>query len=584
MLWAGALVDELARHGVEHVCMASGSRCAPLALAFVHDERFTVHSFLDERSAGFFALGIGRASGRPAAVVTTSGTAAANLLPAAVEGSLGESPLILLTADRPAYMRGLDANQTIDQVRLFGSYVRLFCDVPLPDASDASLRHLRALAARAVSAACDLPRGPVHLNVQLDKPLEPTPIPGDVPESLLEKGGEGMDGRGGRAPYTRLEGAHAPSEDLTERVADRLGRARRGLIVCGPTTRPELGPAVLRLAAATGFPLLADPLSGARFERGATACAISMYDLFLAHAPVWESLAPELVVRIGAAPTSTSALRFLDACPEAAQLVIDVGERWKDHLARADEYLSVDPAALSDALVERLEPGADTNWVSLWREMERRTSEVVESTIGAEFFEGAVASAVARCLPEGSTWFLGNSMPIRDVDAFASARDQRLRTLGHRGASGIDGNVSAALGASAVSGVVPTVALLGDMTFLHDQNGLLVARQEHLPIVFVVIQNDGGGIFHLLPIRDYDPTFTDRIVMPHGIDLARIAQVYDIPHRVADSITGLERAIAEGIEKGGPRVVEVPIGREHNWGIRNGVVDDVRRALVTPDA
>jgi 2-succinyl-5-enolpyruvyl-6-hydroxy-3-cyclohexene-1-carboxylate synthase len=564
MLWAGALVDELARHGVEHVCIASGSRSAPLALAFAHDERFTVHSLLDERSAGFFALGIGRASGRPAAVVTTSGTAAANLLPAAVEASLGESHLLLLTADRPAYMRGLDANQTIDQIRLFGSYVRLFCDVPLPDASDASLRHLRALAARAISAACDLPRGPVHLNVQFEEPLEPTPIPGDVPESLLEEGGEGTEGRGGRAPYTRLDRAHSPSDDLVERVADRLGGARRGLIVCGPTTRRGLGPAVLRLAAATGFPLLADPLSGARFERGATTYGIGMYDLFLDHTPVWESLAPELVVRIGAAPTSASTLRFLDACPESAHLVIDVGERWKDHLARADEYLSVDPAALCDALAERLEPDVDTDWVLLWREMERRTFAVAERAIGAEFFEGAVASTVARCLPEGSTWFLGNSMPIRDVDAFASARDQRLRTVGHRGASGIDGNVSAALGASAVS-VGPTL------------------RQERLPIVFVVIQNDGGGIFHLLPIRDYDPTFTDRIVMPHGIDLARIARVYDIPHRVADSITGLEHAIDDGIEAGGPRIVEVPIGREHNWKIRNGVLDDVRRALVKPE-
>jgi 2-succinyl-5-enolpyruvyl-6-hydroxy-3-cyclohexene-1-carboxylate synthase len=578
MLWAGALVDELARHGVEHVCIASGSRSAPLALAFAGDERFTVHSLLDERSAGFFALGIGRASGRPAAVVTTSGTAAANLLPAAIEASLGESPLLLLTADRPAYLRGLDANQTIDQVKLFGSYVRLFVDVPLPAASDLALRHLRVLAARAISAAGVLPQGPVHLNVQFDKPLEPTPVIGDVPDSLFEGEVEAVRGRGDQVAFTRLDGAHSASEGLVERVTDRIGRARRGLIVCGPTTRRELGPAVLELAAATGFPVLADPLSGARYQRGASTHAIAGYDLFLAHTPLWESLDPDLVIRIGAAPTSSSTLRFLDACRDSTQLVIDVGERWKDHLARAQEYVRVDPAELCEAVAGRLEPDVDADWAASWSELGNKTRFVIERAIETEFFEGAVAATLSMCLPEESTWFLGNSMPIRDVDAFAPARDWRLHTIGHRGASGIDGNVSSALGAS-VAGAGPTVALLGDLTFLHDQNGLLAASRERLPIVIVVIQNDGGGIFHLLPIRDYDPTFTDRIVMPHGLDLARISRVYDIPHRLADSTAELESAIAEGIEDGGPRIVEIPIRRERNWKIRNGVLDDVLHAL-----
>ncbi len=198
MLWAQALVDELGRQGVTHVCVASGSRSAPLAFAFAGDERFTVHSLLDERSAGFFALGIGRASARPAAVLTTSGTAAANLLPAAIEASLGESPLLLITADRPAHLRGLDANQTIDQVKLFGPYVRLFSDTPLPRAEDTALRHLRALAARAVAASTGHPKGPVHLNVQFEKPLEPTPVAGDVPASLATPGAAG--GRTAREP------------------------------------------------------------------------------------------------------------------------------------------------------------------------------------------------------------------------------------------------------------------------------------------------------------------------------------------------------------------------------------------------
>lgn len=578
MLWAHALVDELGRQGVTHVCIAPGSRSAPLAVAFASDPRFTLHSLLDERSAGFFALGIGRASGRPAAVLTTSGTAAANLLPAAIEASLGESPLLLVTADRPAHLRGLDANQTIDQVKLFGPYVRLFSDIPLPRAEEVHLRHLRALAARAVGASSGDPMGPVHLNVQLDKPLEPTPVDGDVPASLAESGRTALLGRDEGSPYTRLHQSRPASDELVALVVDRLSEASRGLIVCGPTHRPEIGGAVLRLAAATGFPVLADPLSGARFAPGAMARSIAAYDLFLTHAPAWEALAPDLVLRIGSSPTSAATVRFMDACRGAVQIVVDAGGRWKDHLATAHDYVRADAGAICQAAAERLEPAADPEWIGRWRAAERLALDAVGGALGGELFEGAVAASIAESLPAGGTWFVGNSMPIRDVDAFAIPRDDPLHVVGHRGASGIDGNVSSALGASAVSAGA-TLALLGDLTFLHDQNGLLAARRERLPIVFVIIQNDGGGIFHLLPIRDYDPPFTEHIVMPHGLDLARVARVYELPHRRVVSTEELCAAVRDGLGRGGPGIVEVPIGRRRNWEIRNALLRDVQRAM-----
>ncbi len=578
MLWAQALVDELGRQGVMHVCMASGSRSAPLAVAFAGDPRFTVHSLLDERSAGFFALGIGRASGQPAAVLTTSGTAAANLLPATIEASLGESPLLLVTADRPAYLRGLDANQTIDQVGLFDPYVRLFCDIPLPRAEEGPLRHLRVLAARAVAASRGDPRGPVHLNVQFEKPLEPTLIEGDVPASLPESAGTAVGGRDDGAPYTRLHHSSSAPAELAALVSDRLSEARRGLIVCGPTHRPEVGRAVLQLGAASGTPVLADPLSGARFAPGATAQAIGAYDLFLAHAPAWEALKPDLVLRFGSAPTSTTTARFLDACENAVQVVVDAGGRWKDCLARAHDYVRADAASICRAAAERVKPAPNPEWMTRWRDTERLALDVVESALGGELFEGAAAASIAETLPDGSTWFVGNSMPIRDVDAFAVPRETELHMVGHRGASGIDGNVSSALGASVVSRG-PTLALLGDLTFLHDQNGLMAAHRERPPIVFVIIQNDGGGIFHLLPIRDYDPLFTEHIVMPHGLDLARVAQVYELPHRRVGSTDELRAAVQDGFANGGPSVVEVPIERRRNWEIRDNVAREVGSAL-----
>jgi 2-succinyl-5-enolpyruvyl-6-hydroxy-3-cyclohexene-1-carboxylate synthase len=537
-----------------------------------------VHSLLDERCAGFFALGIGRASGRPAAVLTTSGTAAANLLPATIEASLGESPLLLVTADRPAHLRGLDANQTIDQVRLFGPYVRLFCDIPLVRTEDRPLRHLRAVAARAVAASRDAPRGPVHLNVQFEEPLEPTPVEGDVPASLLESAGTAVWGRVDGAPYTRLHQAPSASDELAALVSDRLSEAQRGLIVCGPTHGPEVGEAVLQLGAASGVPVLADPLSGARFAAGATAHAIAAYDLFLAHARTCEALTPDLVLRIGSAPTSAATARFLDACGSAEQVVVDAGGRWKDYLARAHDYVRADAASICRAAAERVKHAASPEWMARWRGAERLALGVIETALGGELFEGAAAASIAETLPDGSTWFVGNSMPIRDVDAFAIPREAALHMVGHRGASGIDGNVSSALGVSAVS-AGPTLALLGDLTFLHDQNGLMAARRERLPIVFVIIQNDGGGIFHQLPIRGYDPPFTEHIVMPHGLDLARVARVYELPHRRVGSTEELRTAVQDGLASGGPSIVEVPIEQRRNWEIRNRVAREVRSAM-----
>ncbi len=324
--------------------------------------------------------------------------------------------------------------------------------------------------------------------------------------------------------------------------------------------------------------MLADPLSGARFARGATAHAIAGYDLFLASARAREALTPDVVLRIGSAPTSAATARFLDGCTDAVQVVVDAGGRWKDHLARAHDYLRADAASICKTAAKGLQPAGDPEWMTRWRTAERLTQGVVADALGGDLFEGAAAASIAECLPAGSTWFVGNSMPIRDVDAFARPRDERLHLLGHRGASGIDGNVSSALGASAVSAGA-TLALLGDLTLLHDQNGLLAARRERLPVVFVIIQNDGGGIFHLLPIRDYDPPFTEHIVMPQGLDLARVAKVYELPHRRVGSTEELSAAVGEGLASGGPGIIEVPIERRRNWQIRNDVWSEVRRAI-----
>ncbi len=575
-VWCRVFADELARQGVRHACVAPGSRSSPLVVALAAEGRLRLHPHVDERCAGFFAVGIGRVSRSPAVVITTSGTAAANLLPAIVEASQSEVPLLALTADRPARLRGTDANQTIDQVRLYDGYVRAFWDVPLPRPDGVSLRHLRALAARAWVAALGPPAGPVHLNFPFEKPLEPTVVPGDVPADLEEREPLATRGRPEGRPFVRarIADGEAPAETV-DAVAGELEAARRGLIVCGPVGEPSVGPAVRRLAARTEFPLLADPLSGARFVE-TEGRAIALYDSYLSEAAVARRLRPDLVVRIGASPTSASLLSALEEW-DAPQLVIDAGGRWKDHSARVEEYVVAEPAAFCAGLASRLGPIADPAWVESWRGAEACAAEILESELGGVFFEGAAVAEVLRTVPSGTTLFVGNSMPIRDLDAFGAPRSGSIRVVGHRGASGIDGNVSGALGASVVSDG-PTVALLGDLAFYHDMNGLLAARSG-LDATFVVINNDGGGIFHTLPIREHATVFEPYVVMPHGLDFAHVADLYEIPIVRPDSREALRAALSSAIDAPGAAIVEVRSDREANLERRREVVGAVRRAV-----
>lgn len=571
-LWGSVVADELARCGVSEVALSPGSRSTPLVLAFAADERFRVRAFLDERSASFFALGVARASGVPAAVVTTSGTAAANVLPAVVEADASHTPMVVLTADRPHRLRGMDANQAIDQVKLYGERARLFAEVAPPEPTGPALRHLRGLACRAVAAALGDPAGPVHLNLPFDKPLEPTLVPGDVPEGLADAHPLAVHGRPDGSPFTRTGPVRAaPDETTLQRLATLLEASARGVIVVGPHERAtDVGPAALRLARATGLPLLADPLSGARFAPDAPASALGAYDLFVEHA----GLEPDLVVRLGDTPTSAGLARWLEVHSGVPHVVLAGPGRHRDHLALASEHVGADPVLVATDLAERVDAAADKAWTAAWREAEARTNKVVADQLDGE---ALVAATVARAMPEGSTLFVGNSMPVRDLDAFASPRDVEVRAFGNRGASGIDGVVSSALGAAAATDG-PTVALLGDLSFLHDLNGLQALAHDDVDATLVVVNNDGGGIFHFLPIADHEPPFTELFATPHGLDLAHAAALHGLEHERLTP-AALSAALGDALAAGGSRVLEVTTDRNANRDAHATVRAAVREAL-----
>ena len=573
-LWASAFADELARAGVREVCVAPGSRSTPLVLAFATHGGFRMRVHLDERSAGFFALGIGKASGVPAAVLTTSGTATANLFPAVIEASQGETPLLVLTADRPHRLRDGDANQAIDQLRLYGPFVREFFDVAPAAAEGPALRHLRTVAGRAVASAVGAPAGPVHLNFPFDRPLAPL-ASADPPKAFEQGHARAVLGRPEGAPYVAV----APRRPVVgdgelDLLAERLRVARRPLLVAGPAADPAQGAAASRFAAASGVTFLADPLSGARYRPAAIGRALGAYDLFLRDGQVRAALAPDLVIRVGRSPTSTVLLDYLDDCGAGLHVLIDPSHRWKDHLALATHVLRGDAADALDRLGQWTGsvPG-EAGWSGLWSAVEEAAASAIGTALSGGVFEGQVARDVLEAMPSDATLFVSNSMSVRDLDAFGGARDQELRVLGNRGASGIDGIVSTALGV-AVGARQPVVALLGDIALLHDGNGLLAAREADAKVVFVVVNNDGGGIFHFLPVREHEPHFTRLFATPHGLEPARLAALYDIPHqRVESGVVG--EAVRAALAAGGSRLLEVRSDREENRLRREAVVEAV---------
>lgn len=596
--WARAILSALAEYGLEEVEIAPGSRSGPLVLASRALPGVNSRVHLDERCAAFFALGYGRTHLGPAAVITTSGTAVANLLPAVVEADLSDVPLLLITADRPPRLRGADANQTIAQPGIFGDRVRFEADLPVPSRADLEGTHpnsVREVARRAARRALGPPGGPVHLNVPFDKPLEPgsadgldLAAPGDERALDLAEGAATADGEAApRAPWRAHEGRRR-GRDQEAMLERRLQVARRPLLVAGPSSDPGLdGPAIARFAVARGVPTLADPLSGARFDPAGGAASpspiLGAYHHFLRLPAVIERLVPDLIIRAGRTPTSETLEAALAGWTESTQVVIDDGAHRKDHQGLADHYLHASAGAMLGRLAggedsHDIMPPSPTPWIRAWADLEAAAWAAIDEEPPRHDHEGDHAAALVRALPPGATLFVSSSMPVRDVDAYARPAPSRLQVLGNRGASGIDGVVSTALGCAA-GGAWPVAALVGDIALYHDMNGLLAARDQALNVVFVVVDNDGGGIFHMLPIRDFEPVFTPYFATPHGLDFRHAARMYGLPFTDVTSPEELEQAVASAVTRPGTEVVRVRTDRHANRLRHEEVRERVARRL-----
>ncbi len=482
---ARTFVNALAAAGLRRVVISPGSRSTPLTLAFAAHAKMEVTVHLDERSAGFFALGMALAEDAPVALVCTSGTAVANYLPAIVEANMSQVPLLILTADRPPELRHSGANQTIDQIKIFGDQVLWSVDAPLPEkeAPDIVLRHLQTVATRAYATASGLRKGPVHVNFPFRKPLEP-----EAGEWRLETVPEEPANTHSHSPITTRHspltishGALTPTRALLGELAEAINRHERGLIVCGPRCPGGNFPAaVAGLSQVSGYPILADPLSGVRWGRHVPGTAVSgAYETYLQQAPGWPE--PELVIRFGAVPTSKWLNDYLSRINPAQRIHVRENGVWADDSHLTTRFLQLNEELLCYELAHLVTPRMSTDWTRQVMATETAVWQTLDQHLYDPYFDASVVADTVAALPDNAQLFIGNSLPIRHVDQWARPSARHLRVFGNRGASGIDGNTSTALGIAAATRL-PTVAILGDITFFHDLNGLLPLLKRQAPI------------------------------------------------------------------------------------------------------
>jgi 2-succinyl-5-enolpyruvyl-6-hydroxy-3-cyclohexene-1-carboxylate synthase len=532
LMLSDLFVDALAKGGLRHVCIAPGSRSTPLALAFAAHPDVKVHMHLDERSAGFFALGLALATEAPVATLCTSGSAAANFLPAIVEAHEAHVPLLVLTADRPPELRGSGANQTMDQLKLYGSHVLMFAEMPLPEAPLPALvqRHARSMAARALAVANGSPKGPVHLNFPFRKPLEPSAEEVHARRFPLD------------APFTRMDrGVVQPTDRHIHDLADVIRRHERGVIVCGPRSAGEhITPAVIALSQASGYPIFADALSGVRSHAG----VIAHFDLLLdpKMGPA-QPFTPDVVLRFGAVPTSQVLNDALARCDAQHRIRITGHGAWADDDFRTTWQLHADAGAVCHRIASSLNLERDMRWLHGWQDAEREATTAMRDALGdAAWFDMQAVQDVLAAFPEGARLFAGNSLSVRHVDALAQA-GKPLEILGSRGVSGIDGNVSTVLGIGEADASRPVIGLMGDITLIHDMNGLLAMKPVPNATI-IVVNNDGGGIFHRLPIAGIDPPFTDLFLTPHGLRFEHAAKLHGLRYACVEDRAQLQAVLS----------------------------------------
>ncbi|MES2693364.1 MAG: 2-succinyl-5-enolpyruvyl-6-hydroxy-3-cyclohexene-1-carboxylic-acid synthase [Verrucomicrobiota bacterium] len=564
-LWASVLVETLARAGVTRAVVSPGSRSTPLTFAFAAHSEIEAIPVLDERSAAFFALGLAKLRQQPVVLVCTSGTATANYLPAIVEASESGVPLLVLTADRPPEMRACASGQTIDQLKLYGGYVNFFHELGLPAPSLVALRYLRQTVLHALSRTRMPFAGPVHVNIPFRDPLPPIANPAiatavkDVDWALF---------------FSHIETATPQLASVAEPL---LRPDVHGIIVVGPVqpaNPDEFVASVAEVGRRLGWPVLSDGLSPVRNHKETVPNLVTTYDAVLRNPAVAERLKPEVVLCIGDWPTSKVLRTWLQAS-DAETWLISSRPGNRDALHGRTRQVTMEVATLATLLPEALD---ENGYTKMWLRYEERARTALDAKLEAttHLFEGRVSWMLAKHLPEDTPLYIASSMPVRDMEYFWPPNTRRIQPHVNRGANGIDGTLSTALGVAHAAGR-PSVLLTGDLALLHDTNGFLLKAKFGGSLTIILINNRGGGIFEHLPVAQFDPPFEEFFATPQEVDFGRLCSAYEIEHvEVYD--WGHFIDYMENLPAHGMRVLELRTDRKRDAALRKTMLAEVAAA------
>ena len=550
--YLAAFVVELVQTGIKDVVVSPGSRSTPMAMVMAEHPELNIHIHVDERSAAFYALGIAKATNKPVAILCTSGTAAANYFPAIIEARYSRVPLLVLTADRPHELREVGAPQAIDQIHLYGQHVKWFADMALPENSNELIRYARTVGARAAAIASQAPAGPVHLNFPFREPLIPK-----LDEEIFELK-ERPKG------YVQVRnGELTISEDEFREISQKLNGYKKGIIVCGNIADNKFAQAVTELSTALKFPVLADPLSQLRSGLHPLENIVEAYDTFLRNEDAKEYLKPDVILRFGAMPVSKALTIFLKENHQAEQFVIDGAGGWRDPATLSTEMIFCNEIIFCEQLSGLTEPKESTEFLEKWREMNELTKANMALIKDSQMLsEGRLFYQIAEMLPEEATLFVGNSMPIRDLDSFFLNNHKSIKVMANRGANGIDGTVSTALGSALYS--QPLYLVLGDLTFFHDLNGMIAAKLYGIDIRIIVVNNNGGGIFSFLPQSQSPKNFELLFGTPLNLEFEHAVTMFNGNYTKVTDWDHFRELMKQSSDVKGLNVYEVVTNRDSN--------------------
>ncbi len=570
ILWTETFVQELAALGVKHVSISPGSRNTPLTLAFAGNKKIKTYVHIDERSSGFFALGIAKATDTPVAIVCTSGTATVELYPAIVEAYKQRVPLIICTADRPPEMLDKGANQTINQINLYKNHIRWFYDLGLPEPSISRLKQLKLAAKEAYEKSLYESKGPVHLNFHFRKPFEPKFSTDSIDEKIILFAD---DIQAEKVVVCQKESKDISTEKWFTNIFNQLKKYERGLIIVGPDNYdPRFLKSCQVISQKLSYPILADGTSQLRFGKHDKSNIITGFDALLRSDKFSLKHQPEIILQFGRTITSKGLDTFLEKCNAVRYMVNTYGD-WFDPADKAKAAYSCKPYLFCESMNKKFQSdkfGRKQNgWLQSFKDSERLTIQLKKEIVDTSDFpnESRIINEVLESIPNDSRIMLSNSMPVRDFDYFASNNDKKIILYNNRGASGIDGITSTALGIAAAEGK-PTVLITGDLAFYYDLNGLLGAMKYNIPLVIVLINNNGGGIFEVLPISSYGEVFRKYFLAPHNLEFKNFVEAYGGNYKNVKSWKDFRKSFDEAFKKKNFTVLEIKTNSTESLKLR----------------